>query len=60
MTSLRSGVKLGLMKKILITLLLASSFAYADHQSEEYSFNAFQKFEIKGSDNHYQFKSELI
>ena len=48
------------MKKILITLLLASSFAYADHQSEEYSFNAFQKFEIKGSDNHYQFKSELI
>ena len=60
MTSLRSGVKLGLMKKILITLLLASSFAYADHQSEEYSFNAIQKFEIKGSDNYYQFKSKLI
>jgi len=48
------------VKKILITLLLASSFAYADHQSETYSFNAFGKFEIKGSDNYYQFKSKLI
>ena len=44
---------------IILSIFLISP-AYADHQSEEYSFNAFQKFEIKGSDNHYQFKSELI
>ena len=34
--------------------------AYADHQSEEYSFNAFWKYETKGSDNYYKFNSELI
>ena len=51
------------MKKYFFLTVLSIfliSPAYADHQNEEYSFNAFQKFEIKGSDNHYQFKSELI
>ena len=44
---------------IILSIFLISP-AYADHQSEEYSFNAFGKFEIKGSDNYYQFKSKLI
>ena len=51
------------MKKYFFLTVLSIfliSPAYADHQNEEYSFNAFQKFEIKGSDNYYQFKSELI
>ena len=51
------------MKKYFFLTVLSIfiiSSTYADHQSEEYSFNAFGKFEIKGSDNYYQFKSKLI
>ena len=44
----------------LIFLFLSIVSATADHQSETYSFNAFGKFEIKGSDNYHQFESELI
>lgn len=51
------------MKKnlIIICLSLIISFSsYAKHQYEEYSFNAFWKYEIKGSDNYQQFNSDLI
>ena len=51
------------MKKIILILIfnhLIFSNAYAKHQYEEYSFNAFWKYEIKGSDKHYQFNSDLI
>ena len=51
------------MKKYFFLTVLSIfiiSSTYADHQLEAYSFNAFGKFEIKGSDNYYQFKSELI
>ena len=34
--------------------------SYAKHQYEEYSFNAFWKYEIKGSDKYYKFNSDLI
>ena len=51
-----------LMKKIvLIFLSLTLSFAsQAKHQYEEYSFDAFWKYEVKGSDNYYKFNSDLI
>ena len=51
------------MKKIIIILIfnfLIFSNSYAKHQYEEYSFNAFWKYEIKGSDNYYKFNSDLI
>jgi hypothetical protein len=51
------------MKKYFFLTVLSIfliSPAYADHQSEEYSFNAFWKYETKGSDNYYKFNSELI
>ncbi len=51
------------MKKFLFLTVLSVfliSNAYAKHQYEEYSFNAFWKYEIKGSDNYHQFKSDLI
>ena len=51
------------MKKnlIIICLSLIISFSsYAKHQYEEYSFNAFWKYEIKGSDNYQQFNSDLF
>ena len=51
------------MKKYFFLTVLSIfiiSSTYADHQLEAYSFNAFGKFEIKGSDNYYQFKSKLI
>jgi lysophospholipid acyltransferase (LPLAT)-like uncharacterized protein len=49
------------MKKYFFLTVLSIfiiSSTYADHQLEAYSFNAFGKIEIKGSDNYYQFKSE--
>ena len=51
-----------LMKKIvLIFLSLTLSFpSQAKHQYEEYSFYAFAKYEIKGSNNYYKFNSDLI
>ena len=51
------------MKKIIIYLIFSIiifSNTYAKHQYEEYSFDAFYKYEVKGSDNHYQFNSDLI
>ena len=51
------------MKKYFFLTVLSiflTSPAYADHQSEEYSFNAFWKYETKGSDNYYKFNSGLI
>ena len=44
---------------ILIFNFLIYSNSYAKHQYEEYSFNAFWKYEIKGSDNYYKFNSDL-
>ena len=45
---------------IFILSLLFNFSSQADHQYEEYSFMAFHKYEIKGSDNYYQFNSDLI
>ncbi len=54
------------MKKIVPIILififniLIFSNSYAKHQYEEYSFYAFWKYQIKGSDNYYKFNSDLI
>ena len=51
------------MKKYLVIFILSLFFNFssqADHQYEEYSFHAFHKYETKGSDNYYQFNSDLI
>src|SRR6056300_1717885 len=51
------------MRQYLFILLLSLLFNFpsqADHQYEEYSFSEFHKYEIKGSDNYYQFNSDLI
>ena len=51
------------MKKIILILIfnfLIFSNSYANHQYEKYSFNAFWKYQIKGSDNYYKFNSDLI
>ena len=46
---------------IVICLSLMISFSsYAKHQYEEYSIWAFWNYVIKGSDNYYQFQSDLI
>ena len=62
MTSFGIVVRMILMKKIvLIFLSLTLSFpSQAKHQYEEYSFYAFGKYEIKGSNNYYKFNSDLI
>ena len=51
------------MKKIILILLfnlLIFTNSYAKHQYEEYSFDAFWKYEIKGSNDYYKFNSDLI
>ena len=51
------------MRKYLLIFILSLLFNFssqADHQYEEYSFNAFWKYEIKGSDKYYKFNSDLI
>ena len=51
------------MKKIILIFLfnlLIFSNSYAKHQYEEYSFDAFWKYEIKGSNDYYKFNSDLI
>ena len=51
------------MKKIVLIFILnilIFSTTYAKHQYEEYSFDAFWKYEVKGSNNYYQFNSDLI
>ena len=45
---------------IIFFSLILSFPSQAKHQYEEYSFNAFWKYEIKGSDNYYKFNSDLI
>ena len=39
---------------------LFTSYSFAKHQYEEYSFSAFWNYEVKGADNYYQFQSDLI
>ena len=50
------------MRILLIFLFSFLIFptSFAKHQYEEYSFNAFWKYETKGSDNYYKFNSDLI
>ena len=51
------------MKKIILICLfnlLIFENSYAKHQYEEYSFDAFWKYEIKGSNNYYKFNLDLI
>jgi len=45
---------------IFLFSFLIFSTSFAKHQYEEYSFNAFWKYETKGSDNYYKFNSDLI
>ena len=39
---------------------LFTSYSFAKHQYEEYSFSAFWNYEVKGEDNYYQFQSNLV
>ena len=51
------------MKKIILIFIfniLILSPTYAKHQYEEYSLNAFWNYNVTGSDNYYQFQSDLI
>ena len=51
------------MKKIILIFIfniLILFPTYAKHQYEEYSFNAFWNYNVTGSDNYYQFQSDLI
>ena len=51
------------MKKIILICLfnlLIFENSYAKHQYEEYSFDAFWKYEIKGSNIYYKFNLDLI
>lgn len=51
------------MKKLLFLTVLSFfliSTTYAKHQYEEYAFYAFVRYAVKGSDNYYQFQSDLI
>ena len=51
------------MKKFLFLTVLSFfliSTTYAKHQYEEYAFYAFVRYAVKGSDNYYQFQSDLI
>ena len=62
MTSLRSGVKLILMKKLLVIIvlgLLLNTNAQAKHKTFDDPFLYYKKFEVKGSENYYKFQSNL-
>ena len=62
MTSLRSGVKLILMKKLLVIIvlgLLLNTNAQAKHKTFDDPFLHWNTFEAKGSENHYKFQSSL-
>ena len=51
------------MKKFIFVFIfniIIFSNSYAEHQYEEYSFDAFWKYEIKGSNDYYKFNSDLI
>ena len=50
------------MKKFLFLTVLSFfliSTTYAKHQHEEYGFSFFWNYQVKGSDNYYQFQSDL-
>jgi len=51
------------MKKYLV--LISFSFliifsSLAEHQNEPYEPDGWDKFQVKGSENYYKFKSELV
>jgi len=51
------------MKKYFFLTVLSVflfSTTYAKHQYEEYGFSFFWNYQVKGSDNYYQFQSDLI
>jgi len=51
------------MKKYLLIIFLSSllnSISLAKHQNEPYEPHSWGKFKVKGSDNYYEFESELI
>ena len=51
------------MKKFIFVFIfniIIFSNSYAEHQYEEYSFDAFLIYEIKGSNDYYKFNSDLI
>ena len=51
------------MKKLIFVFIfniIIFSTSYAEHQYEEYSFDAFWKYEIEGSNDYYKFNSDLI
>ena len=45
---------------VFIFNIIIFSTSYAEHQYEEYSFDAFWKYKIKGSNDYYKFNSDLI
>ena len=45
---------------IFLFSLLILPASFAKHQYEEYGFGYLKKYEIKGSNNYYQFNSNLI
>ena len=51
------------MKKYLLIIFLSSllnPISFAKHQKEPYGPHSWAKFKVKGSDNYYEFESELI
>ena len=44
---------------IFLSFFLVST-TYAKHQNEEYGFSFFWNYEAKGSNNYYQFQSNLV
>ena len=59
---MRSGVKMGLMKKLLAIIvlgLLLNTNAQAKHKTFDDPFLHWNTFEAKGSENHYKFQSSL-
>ena len=51
------------MKKYLLIIFLSfllNSISLAKHQNEPYEPHSWGKFKVKGSDNYYEFESELI
>ena len=52
--------KLSLYIFLVLMFSLFTSHSFAKHQYEEYAFYAFVRYAVKGSDNYYQFQSDLI
>ena len=45
---------------ITIFSLIIVSSPKADHQTINYDFNAWSKYEVKGSNQYYKFKSNIV